>query len=273
MNEELLKAERKKLLSSIVDYFVGDTGVVGLFLGGSLPSGTADAYSDIDMRVVVTPDEHTRFVSNRLEMPKHWGDFLFNEWLEGATHCVSHFRPFGKIDVFYISLMDFKPSPWYRLATDVLYDPKGILADVIERSMGLLFEAAEDEIDRSISKGIASAHEAYRRVCRGELFFAQSLLDSVRHYMIQADDWINTRPPRAVTFSKLEQRGSESIIQAFQESYVGLDRQEIERALKELLITYRQQVSDLHEKFRLRRPLKNDLDAIDVILERDHGIA
>jgi predicted nucleotidyltransferase len=62
MNEELLIAERDKLLSSVDDYFVGYPDVVGIFLGGSLPAGTADAYSDIDMRVVVTPDEYSRFV-------------------------------------------------------------------------------------------------------------------------------------------------------------------------------------------------------------------
>lgn len=122
-------------------------------------------------------------------------------------------------------------------------------------------------------KQIASAHELYRRVQRGELFFAQSLLNIVRHYMAQADDRINSRPPQAVTFSKLEQRGSESLIQALHKSYVGLDGCEIEKALKELLVTYRQQVIDLHDKFQLHRSLKNDLDAIDVVLERKHGIS
>ena len=56
MNEELRIAEREKLLSSAAVYFVGDPGVVDIFLGGSLSAGTADAYSDIDMRAVVTPD-------------------------------------------------------------------------------------------------------------------------------------------------------------------------------------------------------------------------
>ena len=145
--------------------------------------------------------------------------------------------------------------------------------DVIERSKGLTFKDTDDEIDRSVSKGIASAHEAYRRVQRGELFFAQSLLDSVRYYMILADDWINNRPPRAVTFSKLEQRGSELIIKAFENTYVGPDGLRIDGALMELLFAYRRQVIDLHEKFRLHRSPKSDLYAIDFILARGHGIA
>ncbi|MBI3608158.1 MAG: hypothetical protein HY207_09335 [Nitrospirae bacterium] len=56
----------------------------------------------------------------------------------------------------------------------------------VTKSKGLAFVPPEDEIDRSIGKGLASAHEAYRRIARGELLLAQSLLDSIRQYMIQA---------------------------------------------------------------------------------------
>lgn len=109
MNPAQLIEARERLLKTAVDYFTRDPDVLGIFLGGSMAAGTVDAYSDIDLRVVVSPEEHPRFVRHRLEMPKAWGDFLFNEWLEGAQHCVSHFRPFGKIDVFYISLAEFRP--------------------------------------------------------------------------------------------------------------------------------------------------------------------
>lgn len=266
MDEEALTRERKRLLSNVVDYFVRAPAVVGLFLGGSIPAGNADAYSDIDLRVVVTPDEHARFVANRLEMPKQWGDFLFNEWLEGTTHCVTHFRPFGKIDVFYLSLASFRPSPWYSLPTDVLYDPKGVVADIVSRSRNLPFDVSAEEIDRSVSKGLASAHEAYRRIRRGELFFAQSLLDSVRHYMVQADDWLNHRPPQVVTFSRLEMRASAPIVEAFRESYPDLENRGIEMALMKLLRTYRQQIIALYDRFPSQRSIENDLYAVDLIL-------
>lgn len=198
-------------------------------------------------------------------MPKAWGDFLFNEWLEGAQHCVSHFRPFGKIDVFYISLTEFRPSPLYTLPTEVLHDPRGLVKEVITQSKDLAFAIPEEEIDRSISKGLASAHEAYRRLRRGELHFAQSLLDSLRHYMIQADDWIHRRPPQAVTFSGFEKRVSQPLIEAFNNSYAGLDAASIEQALLRLLATYRDQIIALQGQFGLNRPLANDLYAMDVI--------
>lgn len=269
MDPARLTAARERLLKTAVDYFTRDPAVAGIFLGGSLAAGTADAYSDIDLRVVVNPDEHQRFVRNRLNIPKAWGDFPFNEWLEGAQHCVSHFRPFGKIDVFYISLAGFQPSPWYGLPTEVLYDPRGLVNDIITKSKKLAFTIPEEEIDRSVSKGLASVHEAYRRLRRGELFFAQSLLDSLRHYMIQSDDWIHQRPPQAVTFSGLEKRASRTLIEAFSDSYVGLNAGSIEQALQKLASVYREQIIALHERFSLKRSLKNDLYAIDILLKEN----
>ncbi len=70
MDEDLLIRARSLLLSNVVDYFIQKADVVGLFLGGSIPAGIADAYSDIDLRVVVMPEAHTQFVENRLIMPE-----------------------------------------------------------------------------------------------------------------------------------------------------------------------------------------------------------
>ncbi len=269
MDNDMLVQERERLLSNVTDYYIRDPAAVGIFLGGSVPAGNADAYSDIDLRVVVTSDEHARFVANRLEIPKKWDGFLFNEWVEGTAHCVTHFRSFVKIDVFYLSLADFRPSPWYSLPTEVRYDPKGVLKDVIAQSRNLPFKPSLEEIDRSISKGLASAHEAYRRIRRGELIFAQSLLDSIRHYMVQADDWRYNRPPQAVTFSRLEQRASISMVQAFRESYTCDDSRSIEKALVKLLRTYRRQIIELHDQFPLKRSMENDLYAVDILLGDD----
>lgn len=68
-----------------MDRFTHDPAVAGMFLGGSLASGTADAWSDIDLRVVVRPERHAGFVEQRLDIPRAWDGFLFNEWLDAAA--------------------------------------------------------------------------------------------------------------------------------------------------------------------------------------------
>jgi hypothetical protein len=260
-------AGRDALLSIACRAFIEAPDVIAVFLAGSLAAGTADTYSDIDLRVVVTPEKHGWFVEHRRDIPKTWPGFLFNEWLPRAQHCVSHFRPFNKIDIFYYSADALQPSPWYTLPIKVMYDPHGAVATLLERSKGLRFEVSEDEVDFSISKALAAAHEAFRRARRGELFYAQTLLDEFRQHIMRADDLLFDRPPHVTLRIKFDQRGSESVLVALSQSFCALDAVSIERSVVDLARLYRDQLSKLHDKFNLHRPLGNDLASLAVIAE------
>jgi hypothetical protein len=265
MNNDLLVSAREKLLTEIVNYFSSDPAVNGVFLGGSLPAGTADHFSDIDLRVVVTPEEHDRFVASRKDMPKHWSGFLFNEWMEGAQHCVSHFRPFLKVDIFYHSQADLRPSPWYSLPTTILYDPVGFVSGIIESSQPFKFETNKRRVDWLLSKGLATAHEVYRRSRRGELLYAQNLLEEFRSYVAEADDWILQRVPPNPPNIKFERRLDPPLLEALMQSYVVSDPKAIETALLDLLTLFREQLIELHKMYDLSRPLENDLYAISIL--------
>src|SRR5690606_32371530 len=133
-------------------------------------------------------------------------------------HCVSHFRPFGKIDIFYYDVSSLEPSPWYTLPIAILYDPKGIVADLVGRSRGLRFAVGEDEVDFSISKGLAAAHETYRRAAREEQHDAQALLDEVRQHIMQADDLLNDRTPETAVMAKFAWLGRGEVLAARRQS-------------------------------------------------------
>lgn len=265
MDERSLTAARDRLLEIAVGFFSADPAVIGVFLGGSLAAGSADAYSDIDLRVVVTADRHGYYVDRRREIPKQWPGFLFNEWVPGGQHCVSHFRPFGKIDIFYYDAAALAPSPWYRLPIRILHDPEGIVADLVERSQGLPFTVSDDDLDFSISKGLAAAHEAYRRARRGELFHALSLLDELRQHIMRADDWLHDRTPETAVVAKFDMRGSRAVLAALKASYCPCEADAILAALRLLVETYRAQLMELHGKFGLARPLASDLEALDIL--------
>lgn len=267
MDEALLISARDRLLETAVRFFSAEPAIVGIFVGGSLAAGSADAWSDIDLRVVVTADRHRHFVDQRREIPKQWPGFLFNEWMPGAQHCVSHFRPFGKIDVFYYDAAALAPSPWYRLPIRILHDPEGIIADIVARSQGLPFTVSDDDLDFSISKGLAAAHETYRRTRRGELFYAMSLLDELRQHIMQADDWLHERTPETAVVAKFDRRGSRAVLSALKASYCSCEADAIKSALSLLAETYRAQIMELHGKFGLARPLASDLEALDILKE------
>jgi hypothetical protein len=155
---ELVEA-RDTLLERTVAFFTKQPDVIGIFLGGSMPAGSADAYSDIDLRIIATPEGQARLVAGRLEWPLLWGDLLFNEWLNGTQHCVSHFRPFLKIDVMYWTPNIFKPSPWFRMPARVFLDREGLIASVLAQSAALRFgPPAAPEVSRVLSKALAGLH-------------------------------------------------------------------------------------------------------------------
>lgn len=267
-HREIEKA-RDEVLDRAISYFAELPDVVGVWLGGSLPAGSSDAYSDIDLKVIAPPDEQARLVAARLEMGAHWGDLLFNEWLDEAFHCIYHFRPFVKMDVFYVSTEIWQPSPWLRFPAKVFLDRTGAVRGVLERSATLSFPApASREVSRVLSKALAGLHEVVRRTRRGEALYAQALLGELRHNMIRLDDWICGFTPSHPADLKLERRLTGDLEPALKASYVDLDAHALEAAAVRLSEVLVRQIRELHSAYALARSLENDLFAAEVVRGR-----
>jgi len=203
-------------------------------------------------------------VNRRLEIPSSWPGFVFNEWMPGTQHCVSHFEPFGKVDIFYYDEARLEASPWYGLPIRILYDPKGVIRSLLDQSRGLHFAVSEEDVSHSISKGLAALHEAIRRAKRGELIYSQTLLDELRQHIMQADDWLFDRTPTTAVIAKFDERGSAEILGALKVSYAPLDAKATLRATAELQPAYRKQVVNLHARFDLSRAMSSDMKAFDL---------
>ena len=67
MDLENIISARKKILKETIAYFKSDGTTKGIFIAGSLATSESDAFSDIDLRVVVIANELDRFVENRFE--------------------------------------------------------------------------------------------------------------------------------------------------------------------------------------------------------------
>ena len=159
--------------------------------------GSADEWSDLDFRVVVKPKFYQQYLSERFTAPQQWGEWLYNEWAGRSWVCVSHFKPFCKVDMLYFQPEQLEPSPWFALPTKIIYDSKGLVRQVVRDSQNIKPIAIDtEEISRLMSKGLAYAEEIYRRVMRGELFYAQSQLDSLRCVLIQLDDYLHLKQNR-----------------------------------------------------------------------------
>ena len=263
INANTLNKARQSLFNNIVEYFLAKEGVEALYIQGSIASELADEYSDIDFRVIVQPHLYQHYLSERFTAPQQWGDWLYNEWAGRDWVCVSHFKPFNKIDVLYFQPNELQPSPWFLLPISVIYDPKHLLEVVIQASQGLTFTPEKREIGRLISKGLAHSEEIYRRIMRNELFYAQSQLDSLRAILMQFDDYCQNSPSTGT--SHFERRGSRPCIQALISSYSPLERALLLKGLLKLLKLFHHQISQLHQIFNLQRDITTDLGWINTI--------
>ena len=264
IDPQTITAERDRTLHRMVEYFLEREGTRALFVSGSIAAGTADAYSDIDFRVVVEPERHEQFLAERATAPANWGDLLFNQSSPGSIHSVSHFRPFVKVDTFYYRPDHLQPSPWYTLPLRILYDPEQLVRRVIEASQELRFATSGGEVEASIDFGLAALHETFRRVNRGELVYAAKNLDELRLAIISAEETLREQP--RCGFSHFETRAEPELVKTIHSSFCALEREAVRRTLLQLAGVYRAQVVCLHQRFPLARDLRNDVDSIDIVL-------
>jgi hypothetical protein len=259
--------QREARLAEIVRDFASEPAVVGIFLAGSLASGNADAHSDIDLRVVVESAALSRFCADRLSRPTRWTGFLFNEWSDDEACCVSHFEGFGKVDVFYLGASQLEPSPWLALPIIVLHDPTGIIG--LARARSAIEHSPTDEhlINRAVGKAVACAVEVGRRVGRGELIYAQSLLDGLRQRLVDLEDLLENRRPGLNCSFKIEERVSAELLAALYAACPSAIPAELQRALAQLAGVCRALVWQLHERSKLVASPESFVCALDALAE------
>lgn len=174
-----------------------------------------------------------QIINKKLEIPKKFDGWLFNEWSNDSySMCVSHYKNFIKVDIVYYAPEDLKPSPWYTLPIDIIYDPNEIIKQIIHNSSGLKFITLREEVNRIIGKTLANIHEIYRRTYRGELFYALTILEDLRQYLIRIDDWTYERASPSCPMAKCEGRITSELKDLIYSSYVEPDAQEILNCLE-----------------------------------------
>jgi predicted nucleotidyltransferase len=192
----LIKA-RQKLKNAINRDLIQDKNVLAVFYGGSMAKGNHDRFSDLDLRIVVKDEVYEEYRKNKKERAKRWGDVLFYEDFPWAMHTVAHYKNFVKVDAFYYRKEDLKPSHYMKEESQIEYDPYGIVTEVREQSEGLHYELRPGEFEIWRSKFFAHMHEVYRRMKRGELYYALHSLDMMRWSVAAGWEMANDRQPNA----------------------------------------------------------------------------
>jgi hypothetical protein len=181
--------------------------IKGIFLSGSLANNTFDSYSDIDLRYVI----ETNDLKEVIEIYKNQlhDKILFFEPCSFENAFIAHFRDFFKADVFFYTKDMLQPDP-YLSEIKIIDDSDGFLKKLKHDSESLEFKMQSETFNFYVDKYIATAHECYRRVKRGEYLYANELLFHMKSIIMLFEDLIHDKPQ--LGFYKAERRLSKDLI-------------------------------------------------------------
>ncbi|WP_166243169.1 nucleotidyltransferase domain-containing protein [Paenibacillus turpanensis] len=193
--DENLPNVRKALLETIVHSLKLRPEVIGIFVGGSIALGNEDNFSDIDLRVVVQEQALSRYIESKQELAKEWGNVLFFEdYYPKAPFTIAHYDTFIKVDVFFYNTQTLHPSIWLK-GIKILFDPEEIISHLLKKSEALHYTVNQSNVLRWRGKVFAYIHEVYRRVMRGEYYYALTNLNNIRQFIVQGWDMEIDRQP------------------------------------------------------------------------------
>ncbi|AZV61633.1 aminoglycoside 6-adenylyltransferase [Peribacillus frigoritolerans] len=182
--DESLPKHRDVILKNALKDLKSDSGVLAIYLGGSLAKGYIDNYSDVDLHTIVTSEKRSDFIKDKRNRAKKWGEVLFYEdFNPSSPFVVTHYDCFVKVDSWYHSPNEIVPSIWLK-GLKVLYDPTNIIGNVIKESTNLVYKPSSEEVEFWRGKLLAFIHETYRAVMRDEIYYALSNLDRIRWLMV-----------------------------------------------------------------------------------------
>lgn len=182
--DQSLPKYRDVLLENALNDLTSDSNVLAIYLAGSLARGNFDNYSDIDLHTVVTPEKKADFIKEKGNRAGKWGNVLFYEDFHPSSPVVvTHYDSFVKVDSWYHSPEEVKPSIWLK-GYKVLYDPNNMISVVINDSSFEVYKPSPEEVEFWRGKLFAFIHETYRAVMRNENYYALSNLDRVRWLIV-----------------------------------------------------------------------------------------
>lgn len=180
-----LPRHRERIMQCIEKDLLHDQNVLSIFYGGSVGENNTDIFSDIDVRIVVKDGAFEEYRHNKRERAKKWGDVLFFEDNLRAAHTVAHYTSFLKVDAFYFSTKQLRPTVWFQ-NIKIVHDTDGLMFGLSQRSKDLTYQPDIEDIETWRNKFFAYVHEIYRRVSRGEVYYALRCLDNLRLSIINA---------------------------------------------------------------------------------------
>lgn len=243
---------RHELLNNIINTLRSNKDIVGIFLGGSIASGNEDLFSDIDLRIVVSEVQYKRYITDKQKIAAQFGKVLFFEDTNlSSPFTIAHYEQFIKLDLFIYTFQTLKPSIWLH-GIKVVHDPSGLLHDILRQSEGFTYQISREEVEGWSGKVFAYVHEVYRRVMREEYYYALTMMNNLRSFVVKGWNMeLGNQSNDAWDWSKVE--GRRSKLEPWQLTMLsqwscGRDQEEIMKTLQSMIPELRRLHGSLCEK-------------------------
>lgn len=263
-----LPNSRKKLLDAIKSDLLDDENILAYFYGGSIGNEDTDIFSDIDLRVVVKSDKINEYISNKKTRANNWGNVLYFEDLNpSSTYTVAHYDCFVKVDTFYYTPANIRPSTWLK-NIKIIKDTNQMMVDILKQSMALSYRPSVEEFEKWRTKFFAYLHETYRRIMRKEYYYALNCIDKLRLSMVTAWYMVSGNQPNTFgDWAKYE--GDRSKLEDWQKSLLeswncGRDTIEIINVMRSIALEFKK----VHKSLCNKLEIEKDSEWINGILNK-----
>ncbi|WP_199621301.1 hypothetical protein [Paenibacillus alkalitolerans] len=150
-----------------------------------MPAIKEDYFSDVDLLIVVSEQQYEGIVRNKQQLASEFGDvFFFEDMNPHAPFTIAHYANFIKLDLFIYTFSRLRPSLWLQ-GIKVEFDPSGYLSELKRLSEELAYQLSAEEVEVWRGKVFAYVHEVYRRVMREEYYYALTMINNLRLFIVR----------------------------------------------------------------------------------------
>lgn len=235
--ERQMPGHHQNVLNRFVVACQADTRVVAAFLGGSYAKGTADAYSDLDLGLIIADDAYDDFKASREAFIQQVGEPIFLEDYQGDS---ADFVFFILSDGTEGELALGRESHFAHIHVGpykVLLDTKGCLSGAVFSGQ----EPAQTEQMKTL-RGLINwfwhdlLHHFITPLARGQLWSAYGALEELRLTCVKLARLRENFQAEVEGYEKVEQALPVGQLAALQATFCPMERDAI---LQAALITVR----------------------------------
>lgn len=231
------------LMARFVDVCEADDRISAAFLGGSLARDRADAFSDVDLCVIVRDDAFDEVVRDRASLIERLGEPVFLEDL-GHADVVSFVLADGtEAEIFFGregALGDLRPGR-HR----VLFDRQGILHDVTFDEERADPEDLDEVLRRTLSWFWHELSHFVKAIGRGQRWWAAGQLEALRDHCVNLVRIEQGAEAGDEPYWKLDEEIRTEALAPLEGTFVAMDREALLAAGRTLVAFFRERAPRL----------------------------